>query len=343
MDAARVKQISREYGFDLCGIAPAVELPDFRIYSGWVESGFAGNMTYLTDRRAEVRRTPVNLLDGARSVIVVGKVYDTPNPYSTQFSEEGRAWISRYAWGDDYHDVLRSGLEQMMERMHACADFRFKICVDTAPLLERSYARRAGLGWIGRNTCLINQNKGSWLFLGEAVVTLDLEHDSPPPDRCGTCRRCIEACPTAAIVPAGGRWTIDSRLCISYITIEDRGLAPRSLRPGIGTHIFGCDICQDVCPWNRRRTFGDSFEPRIVAPDLEMMAAISEQDFRDMFRLSPVTRARYEGFLRNVAIAMGNAGLPRFQAPLERLAQSEWRQIAEASEWALEQLKSRMK
>ena len=340
MDSAEVKHIARECGFELCGVARACELADFGIYRDWVDSGFAGNMHYLADRRAEVRRNPENLLEGARSVIVVGKLYDTPLPYSTAFNEDGRAWISRYAWGDDYHDILRYGLERMVERMQRVSGFPFKICVDTAPLLERSYARQAGLGWIGRNTCLINQWKGSWLFLGEEVVKLELEADEPAPDRCGTCRRCIDACPTSAIVPRNGRWTIDSRLCISYVTIEDRGVAPEHLRPGIGHQIFGCDICQDVCPWNRRRAFGNGFDARLYAPDLERMAAISEQEFREMFRRSPVSRARYSGFLRNVAIAMGNSGASRHAEALERLAQSPWPQVAEASEWALERLKS---
>jgi epoxyqueuosine reductase len=205
--------------------------------------------------------------------------------------------------------------------------------VDTAPLLERSYARLAGLGWIGKNTCLINQQSGSWFFLGELLTSFEIAPDTPPPDRCGTCRRCIDACPTAAILPDG----IDSRLCISYFTIEQRGAVPEEMRAGIGGHVFGCDICQGVCPWNRRApvTEDPAFAPRQFAPRLADMAALTEPEFRAMFRGSPVTRARYSGFLRNVAIAMGNRGLPQFRAPLKKLAASEDPVVAEHARWAL--------
>src|ERR1041385_8238865 len=201
-------------------------------------------MHYLTDRRAGVRDDPRNLLPSARSIICVGKLYHTPWPYSTQFNETGRAWISRYAWGADYHAELRCGLERLLVRLgeRAGVPIESKICVDTAPLLERSYARRAGLGWIGKNTCLINQQSGSWFFLGELLVSLEIEADLPPPDRCGTCTRCIDACPTQAIIPGPLGHTVDSRLCISYFTIELRGAVPEELRGGIGTHVFGCDI-----------------------------------------------------------------------------------------------------
>jgi epoxyqueuosine reductase len=222
--------------------------------------------------------------------------------------------------------------------------FDWKICVDTAPLLERAYARHAGLGWIGKNTCLINQGMGSWFFLGELLLSLELEPDQPPPDRCGVCRRCIDACPTAAIVPTGLEegpvWALDSRLCISYFTIELRGAVPEEMRPGIGRHVFGCDICQDVCPWNRRAPDSTeaAFAPVHFAPPLERLAALSEDDFRELFRTSPIRRARYTGFLRNVAIAMGNAQQEEFRAPLEKLAQSGDAVVAEAARWGLERL-----
>src|SRR3954447_16769770 len=204
-------------------------------------------MGYLTDHRAGVRDDPRNLLASARSIICVGKLYQTPWPHTAE--DEERGWISRYAWGEDYHDVVRRGLERLVERLHAVTgEFESRVCVDTAPLLERSYARQAGLGWIGRNTCLINQQMGSWFFLGEVLVSLEIEPDGPAPDRCGTCTRCIDACPTDAIGPLG----VDSTRCISYFTIELRGPVPEEHRAGIGTHVFGCDICQDVCPWNGR-------------------------------------------------------------------------------------------
>jgi len=295
-------------------------------------------MAYLTDRRAEVRNDPRALLPSARSIICVGKLYNGPQPYSTEFRNSELAWISRYAWGDDYHDVLRSGLERLAGRLLEIAPFEYKICVDTAPLLERSYARAAGLGWIGKNTCLINQQSGSWFFLGELLTSLDLEPDSPPPDRCGTCTRCIDACPTAAIVPDGPGYTLDSRLCISYFTIELRTAISPGQRSKISNHVFGCDICQDVCPWNRRSPVSSAFEARHLAPPLEKLAALSEQDFRDLFRSSPVRRAKYAGFLRNVAVAMGNARSEKFREPLQKLAQSPEPLIAEHARWALDQL-----
>jgi epoxyqueuosine reductase len=329
-------------GFDLAGVVPAVPLPETSWYGEWVAAGYAGEMRYLTDRRAEVRNDPRNLLPSARSIICAGRLYNTPWPYSTALDDRERAWISRYAWGDDYHEVLRRDLKRLegMLRERAGA-FESKICVDTAPLLERSYARLAGLGWIGRNTCLINQQGGSWFFLGEIIISLAIPPDSPPPDRCGTCRRCIDACPTAAIVPGALGYTVDSRLCISYLTIELRGAVPEERRAGIGVNVFGCDICQDVCPWNRRApvTGEAAFEPREYAPRLEKLAAIGEDEFRVMFGGTPVTRARYSGFLRNVAIAMGNSGAEKYRAPLEKLAVSSDPLVAEHARWALGRLR----
>jgi len=209
--------------------------------------------------------------------------------------------------------------------------------VDTAPLLERSYARLAGLGWIAKNTCLINQQSGSWIFLGELLLSIELDPDAPPPDRCGTCTRCIDACPTGAIPEP---YKLDSRRCISYFTIELRGAWPEELRAPAGAHIFGCDICQDVCPWNRRAavTADPAFAPRHFAPPLDELAGLSHEQFREMFRGTPVTRARYSGFLRNVAIAMGNSGLARLREPLERLAASDDPVVADAARWGLERL-----
>jgi epoxyqueuosine reductase len=303
-------------------------------------------MGYLTDRRAELRQDPRTLLPSARSVLCVGKLYNSPQPYSTQWSGDDLAWISRYAWGQDYHDVLCAGLQRVVDELRALAaePFEWKICVDTAPLLERAYARHAGLGWIGRNTCLINQGMGSWFFLGELLLSLDLPPDTPPPDRCGTCTRCVDACPTQAIVatglPEGPAWALDARLCISYFTIELRAPVPEAMRPGIGRHVFGCDICQDVCPWNRRAPASaePAFAPLVAAPPLERLAELSEDEFHAMFRHSPVRRARYAGFLRNVALAMGNARQEKFRMPLEKLAGAPEPLVAEAARWALARL-----
>jgi epoxyqueuosine reductase len=346
MLAASVKTLARECGFELAGVSPALPLDEAAFYRRWVEQGYAGAMTYLTDRRADVRSDPRYLLPSARSVISVGKLYNGPQPYSTEFTGADAAWISRYAWGRDYHDVLREGLAALAEKLRALhgSPFEHKICVDTAPLLERAYARRAGLGWIGKNTCLINQEMGSWFFLGELLVSCGIEPDSPPPDRCGTCTRCIDACPTRAIVAAGDlggpAFTIDATLCIAYFTIELRGAVPAGVRAGIGHHVFGCDICQDVCPWNRSApvTSEPDFAPKQFAPPLERLAALSEQEFREMFRGTPVPRARYTGFLRNVALAMGNQHDERFRQPLEKLARSEDEVVAEHARWSLSQL-----
>ena len=306
MTASEVKRLAQQCGFELAGIACAEPSPDKQRYRDWVASGMAGEMKYLTDRRADVRMDPKLLLPNACSVVCVGKLYNTPQPYSSDFSEPGLGWISRYAWGDDYHDVLRRDLQKLVALLPA--EFDYKICVDTAPLLERSYAHRAGLGWIGKNTCLIHEPLGSWFFLGEILTSMPLEPDVPPADRCGTCTRCIDACPTAAIGADG--YELDARLCISYLTIELRGPVPEEHHEAMGKHVFGCDICQEVCPWNRRAPVTDEpgFAARHLAPSLDELAALTEEEFRGMFRGTPVARAKYAGFQRNVAIAKGNEG-----------------------------------
>ena len=332
MTADEIRSLARECGFELAGIARAEPLAeDGRRYLDWVARGMAGAMGYLTDRRATIRTDPKQLLPAARSIICVGKLYNTSQP-----GQSNGGCISRYAWGSDYHDVVRRGLENLVAKLPAGHDY--KICVDTAPLLERSYARQAGLGWIGKNTCLINQDQGSWFFLGEILTTLDIAPDSPPPDRCGTCTRCIDACPTQAIAPEG--YELDARRCISYFTIELHGPVPDDMRSGIGQNIFGCDICQDVCPWNRDApiTGEPAFEPRCAAPSLDQLASITADDFTETFRASPIRRAKHAGFLRNVAIAMGNSRNEEFREPLETLVRSSNEIVAEHARWALQRL-----
>jgi epoxyqueuosine reductase len=299
MRAETVQTIARECGFELAGVAPVDPEGDFARYENWVAQGMAGEMRYLTDRRAELRRDARNLFPSAKSVLCVGKLYNTPGPPR----QPGDARISRYAWGQDYHVTMRAALERMVARLSEIERFEWKICVDTAPLLERTFARLAGLGWIGKNTCLINEPLGSWFFLGEILTSLDLEPGSPPPDRCGSCTRCIEACPTDALVPDGNGWTLDARRCISYLTIELRGSIPDELRAGVGDHVFGCDICQDVCPWNARApvTNDPSFQGAAIA--LAELEQLTPEAFRQRFKDSPVARATYSGLMRNVAIA----------------------------------------
>ena len=339
--SSEAKAIAREAGFELAGVTPAIPSPDFARYRTWVERGMAGQMAYLTDRRANIRAAPRNLLPSAQSILCLGKLYNTDHPLSTQ-TDPGEAVISRYAWGRDYHQVLREGMQKIVDQLQNLAEFEYKICVDTAPLLERSYARAAGLGWIGKNTCLINQEQGSWFFLGEILLSIELQPDAPPPDRCGTCARCIEACPTDAIVTsqeAFGGYMIDSRLCISYLTIEHKGAIPQSLRTAIGHHLFGCDICQDVCPWNSRAsaTADPSFEPT-VHPDVQKFWYLSPDEIRLTFRESPLSRAKHIGFLRNVATVMGNLKREEFRMPLEHLSQSSDPIVKEHALWSLEQL-----
>ena len=339
-----------EAGFLRAGVVPAVPLAEFPAYTDWLQRGLAGSMNYLAGHRAEVRADPRRLLEPARSIVCLAQSYHGPQAYSTEFTDGECAWISRYAWGEDYHGVMRERLEKLAERMTVgWGPHEWRACVDTAPLLERSYARLAGLGWIGRNQCLIDEEAGSWFFVGFLLTSHELEPDIPPPDRCGTCRRCIDACPTQALVPnadSPGGWEMDARLCISYLTIELRGAIPVALREGMGRHVFGCDICQDVCPWNERLlrypppAGEEKFAPRegLVAPRLDRLAALTPQEFQAMFRGTPVTRARYHGFLRNVAVAMGNSGLASMKEPLEHLARHENEMVAEHAHWALAQL-----
>ncbi|HEY1212337.1 MAG TPA: tRNA epoxyqueuosine(34) reductase QueG [Bryobacteraceae bacterium] len=327
-----MKRLAGECGFELAGVSAPDPLDDFERFQAWRSEGMAGEMNYLTDHRGDIRSDPHRLHESLQSIVCVGKLYNTPHPHSMgpaggDAAEEARGWVSRYAWGEDYHDVLRAGLEKLRDRIAAVhgEPFEWKICVDTAPLLERSYARQAGLGWIGRNTCLINQQQGSWFFLGELLLSIPLAPGMPPPDRCGTCRRCIDACPTDALVIGENGTTLDARLCISYLTIEKRGNIPEELAGKIRNHVFGCDICQDVCPWNARapHTSEPAFQPAAFAPSLPSLAALSEEDFRAGFRHSPVWRTKYGGFLRNVAFAIGNTGGRETRTALERLTTHE--------------------
>lgn len=340
----QIKQWARETGFALAGIAAAEPTLESLFYPQWIDRGYHGKMRYLEGRRGEMRRDPRSLLPSARSVISVGQIYNSPHRYSTAFESETHGWISRYAWGEDYHDTLKIKLEALVSKIStAVEDADFKICVDTSPLLERAYAHRAGLGWIGKNTCLIHEQIGSWVFLGEILTSLELAPDSPAPFRCGSCTRCIDACPTDAFVEMkdadGPSHALDSTRCISYQTIELRGEIPEADRESVGKHLFGCDICQDVCPWNRseRAALTDDpvFQPSQAEPDLDELASLTEQQFNERFGNSPIVRSRYRGFLRNVAVVMGNSGNKHFAPTLERLTAWPDEVVRSHAAWAL--------
>ncbi len=346
--SAQIREVANRCGFEIAGVTAATPHTDYARFEKWIQSGKAAHLRYLTDHRGVMRSNPRTLLPTAESIICVGKLYNTDRPFSTEYINPNQGWISRYAWGLDYHEILRPPLEAFVNwltEINGCS-FQSKLCIDTAPLLERSYARAAGLGWIGKNTCLINERCGSWFFLAELLVDLVIEPDAPVPDRCGTCTRCIDACPTNAIVPnPTGGYDVDARLCISYLTIEERGPIDVHLARQHGHHIFGCDICQDVCPWNlsarRKRTDltqEPHFSAKILAPDLVELSRLTEKDFRLVFRRSPILRIKYDGFLRNVAIAMGNSGNARMLAPLQKLALNASPLVSNAAEFALEHL-----
>lgn len=307
LTSSDIKQRARELGFDLCGVARAEHYPELDCLPDWLARGYAGEMAWMArnaDRRADVR----NVVPGARSVIVTGTLYNTNRPYSEQQASDV-ARISRYAWGDDYHHVMKGKLEALLESIGQFRDgnIQGKAFVDSGPVLERDFAGVAGLGWIGKNTHLISPKKGSWFFLGELFVDLPLAYDRPIRDRCGRCDLCLKACPTGAFV---GPYVLDARRCISYLTIELKDWMPRSLRPLVGNHIFGCDICQEVCPYNVKAlpTAEMAFQPRpgLHAPELIAFLSLSEAEFRQRFRASPILRAKRRGFLRNVAVALGN-------------------------------------
>lgn len=342
-----MKQAAHASGFELAGVAPVHEFGELDRFREWIAAGRAGEMQYMKARdetgmlkRASLRTT----LPWVSSVIVCAINYNTADPYSTEANDPQRGWIARYAWGQqDYHDAVMARLRmvesQLREAVGTPSSLQTRCYVDTGPLVERVYAKYAGIGWIGKNTCIINQKLGSWLFLGVILTSLELEPDLPAPDRCGTCTRCIDACPTDALVAP---YQLDSNRCISYLTIEKRGAIAEELRPFMGHEVFGCDICQDVCPWNRKApsTGAAEFQPRegLVNPALEWLAEMSVEEFREKFRGSAVRRAKRSGLRRNAVIAMGNSGDQRFAPLLEKLKADEDPVVAESAEWAAKRI-----
>ena len=312
-----IKARAHDLGFDLCGISPVDEFPELAYLREWIAQGYAGEMAWMTrtaDKRADVRL----VVPGARSVIVTATLYNTDRPYSGDLPP-ATARLSRYAWGDDYHDVLKERLETLLAWMRSEAEtspdavgqapFDARAYVDTGPVQERVYAQYAGLGWIGKNTCLINREIGSWLFLATIITTLELEPDTQGLEQCGSCTRCLDACPTGALRESG---VLDSTRCISYLTIEHRGAIPLEWREAIGTHVYGCDICQEVCPYNLPppSSADPAWQPR-AALDLPRLVDLwrrPDGELRAATKGSAMTRAKLVGLRRNLAVAIGNSG-----------------------------------
>jgi epoxyqueuosine reductase len=345
-----VKRAAQQAGFELAGIAPATESPELQIFPEWIAAGRAGEMKYMEarDERGSLKRASLSCVaPWARSVVVCAINYNTEYPYSTERHDPSHGWISRYAWSrQDYHEAVLRRLERVEAALHEAViksepQLITRSYVDTGPIVERVFAKYAGVGWIGKNTCIINQKIGSWLFLGVILTSLELAPDLPAPDRCGTCTRCIEACPTDAILAP---YQLDANRCISYLTIEKRGSIPEELRAGMGRHVFGCDICQDVCPWNRKApaTAAPEFSARdgLVNPALDWLAEMSAEEFRETFRGSPIRRTKRSGLRRNTVIAMGNSGNQRFLPLLEALILDEDEAVADGARWAVQRLRN---
>jgi epoxyqueuosine reductase len=359
-DTAWITEQAKELGFDLCGVVRAERFAELEQYSEWLARGYAGEMKYLEDAR---RRDPALVLENLNSVIVCALNYNTGYPYSTEAAaKEGeggpRGWISRYAWGRDYHEVMWEKLNAIVAhlRMKFAEPFVARAYADTGPVAERIFAKHAGLGWLGKNTLLLNETLGSWFFLGVIFTSLELApslapFEASPPDLCGNCRQCLDACPTGALTEP---YVLDARRCISYLTIELRGSIPEQLREPMGWHVYGCDICQDVCPYNQAAPVGRiaEFEPRqsatgegLFRPSLEWLAGMSEEELREVFRGSALKRAKWAGLVRNACVALGNSH-PQRETPehkrvcelLKRLAGSAISTVAESARWALSRI-----
>jgi epoxyqueuosine reductase len=344
-----VKRAAQQAGFELAGIAPAADSSELQTFPEWIAAGHGGEMKYMEarDERGDLKRGSLSrVAPWARSVIVCAINYNTDHPYSTELHDPSRGWISRYAWSrEDYHEAVLHRLQKVEAALHEAVgesepQLITRSYVDTGPVVERVFAKYAGVGWIGKNTCIIHQKIGSWLFLGVILTSLELTPDLPAPDRCGTCTRCIEACPTDAILAP---YQLDANRCISYLTIEKRGSIPEELRAGMGRHVFGCDICQDVCPWNRKApaTSAPEFSARegLVNPAVDWLAKMSVEEFRETFRGSPIRRTKRSGLRRNAVIAMGNSGNPQFLPVLEALVLDEDETVADSARWSMERLR----
>jgi epoxyqueuosine reductase len=331
--ADRVKAAGRRLGFDLVAIGPADPPERGAAFEAWLAAGYAGTMDYL-ERGGAKRLDPRRVLPGARALIACAlNYYQGPQA-------DGPAHVARYAWGSDYHEVMTSRLTALLDDLVVAVPYATgRVYVDTGPLLERELAARAGLGWVGKNTMLLHPALGSYFFIGLVLTTAELAFDDPLPDRCGTCTRCLEACPTGAFVAP---YVMDARRCISYLTIEHRGPIPEEQRESVGTLAFGCDVCQDVCPWNGRApvTAEAAFAARDL-PALAELVTLTDEDYRGRLQGSPLRRARRRGLARNAAVALGNAGDPAAVAALARAREDPDPDVRGHAEWALARLADR--
>jgi len=342
--SSQVKELAIALGFDLAGVACAAPAPTSDFLREWLARGYAGEMEWLK-RRVEARIDPRRVLDAARSVVAVALVY---HPGRRLPAGPGRAEVARYAGGEDYHDVLGERLRALGAGLEALAErpVRWRAYVDTGPVLERALAAQAGLGWVGKNTCLIHRGLGSYLFLGALLTDLALAPDAPEPDHCGSCRACLDACPTQALVEPH---VLDATRCLSYTTIESRRAIPEALRKAQGELVFGCDICQEVCPFNqrkRRRVPRDALglrarlapRPEWQRPSLEWLLSLDEAAWRAVTRRTALRRAKHRFLLRNALVAAGNSADPTLRPLLERYARGSDPLLAEHARWALARL-----
>ena len=346
LTADEIKTQAQSLGFDLCGIAPAGDFAELKFLETWLDNGYAGEMRYMSRtaaRRADVRQ----LLPSAQTVVALGTVYNTHPPYSTERADPGEAGIARYAWGADYHDVVGRRTRALLEWMRVASPetFEAKAYVDTGPVQERIYAQYAGLGWIGKNTCVINPDLGSWLFLSEIICSLPLATDAPALDQCGTCTLCLEACPTGAFVEP---WVLDATRCISYITIELKDPVPEPSRTDVGSHVYGCDICQDVCPWNAdaAQSSDDCWQPQSVfdRPRLTDLWRQPDEVLGPIVSQSALSHTGLPRLRRNIAVALGNRGSDEAAAALgEPVADESKRDplVTSHVEWARDRVARR--
>lgn len=333
-------ELAHEQGFELAGIAGSEPAATRDHFFRWAGEGMAGEMGYLV-RDPPRRADPVLVWPQTQSILVTGLNYRGRDGETVDRTDPLRGQVARYAEGDDYHAVIETRLKLLLARAQAELDpeLQGRIYVDHGPLLERDLASRAGLGWWGKNSCTLNRVQGSYFFLGALLLNRALPPDGPVSAHCGSCRQCLDACPTDAFV---GPYVLDARRCISYLTIELKGPIPRELRPLMGNWIFGCDICQEVCPWNRKAAFTSdpAMQPRrgLPAPELFPLLRMTREEFAERFRRHPIKRARWEGFLRNVCVALGNSGAPEAIDPLEKAIRHQEPLVRGHAAWALGRL-----